>query len=98
MQENDSRALPPADSHSLEEAQFKTLRSACSLKPESQIENRIRCVTLDYPSLLPDTPGVFRTPAFTLYRRWRMLEWASSQHYLSLERDENSPCFSHLQI
>lgn len=59
MQENDSRALPPADSHSLEEAQFKTLRSACSLKPESQIENRIRCVTLGYPSLLPDTPGIF---------------------------------------
>lgn len=48
-----------ADSHSLEEAQFKTLRSACSLKPESQIENRIRCVTLGYPSLLPDTPGIF---------------------------------------
>lgn len=38
-----------ADSHSLEEAQFKTLRSACSLKPESQIENRIRCVTLGLP-------------------------------------------------
>lgn len=49
-----------ADGHSLEEAQFKTLRSACSLKPESQIENRIRCVTLGYlPSLLPDTPGIF---------------------------------------
>lgn len=59
MQENDSRALPPADSHSLEEAQFTTLRSAYSLKPESQIENRIRCVTLGYPSLLPDTPGIF---------------------------------------
>lgn len=85
--------LPPADSHSLEEARFKTLRSACSLKPESQIENRIRCVTLGYPSLLPDTPGGFRTPAFTLHKRCRMLEWASSQHCTSLERDENSLVF-----
>lgn len=47
-----------ADSHSLEEAQFKTRRSACSLKPESQIENRIRCVTLAYPSLPPNIPGI----------------------------------------
>lgn len=83
-----------ADSHSLEEARFKTLRSACSLKPESQIENRIRYVLLlGYPSLLPDTPGIFAPPAFTLHKRCRMLEWASSQHYLSLERDENSLVF-----
>lgn len=93
MQENDSRALPPADGHSLEKAQFKTLRSACSLKPESQIENRIRYVLLLATPLFSLTHLGFSHSCLTLHKRCRMLEWASSQHYLSLERDENSLVF-----
>lgn len=79
-----------ADSHSLEEAQFKTLRSACSLKPESQIENRIRCVTLGYPSLLPDTPGIFALRPSLFTSAVECLSGRLHSTTLSLERDENS--------
>lgn len=93
MQENDSRALPPADSHSLEEAQFKTLRSACSLKPESQIENRIRCVTLGCPSLLPDTPGIFTLLPSLFTSAVECLNGRLHSATCLFERDENSLVF-----
>lgn len=94
VQENDSRALPPADSHSLEEAQFKTLKK-CVYSESQNLRSRIvsDVLLLGYPSLLPDTPGIFALLPSLFTSAVECLSGRLHSTTCLFERDENSLVF-----